>query len=469
MRSLLARLPIRVRLALAFAGVMALVLVATGLFLYLRLSSELNASVDQGLRSRASDISTLVRRSDFTLAEASPRGRLEDESFAQVLDASGGVVDAPPALRGRALLSRAELDRARRGTIVVEKDEVDGGEGPVRILATPVRARGATLVVAVGEIVDDRRDALRRLGTLLLVGGPIALLLASLAGYGVAAGALRPVEAMRRRAAAIEAARTGERLPVPPTRDEVARLGETLNEMLDRLAAASERERGFVADASHELRTPLSILKAELEVALRRGRTREELEAALRSASEETDRLAQLAEDLLVIAHSDQGRLPIRRERVGVVELLDAVAARFGARVDVTVDAVPGLVVDADPRRLEQALGNLIDNAVRHGGGTVELAAVASGGALELHVRDDGPGFPPALLATAFDRFTRGDPARGRGGAGLGLSIVEAIASAHGGRAEAANRPGAGADVWIVVPGEPLSSTPHAASPRSSA
>ena len=462
---MLARVPIRIRLALAFAGVMAVVLLATGLFLYFRLSSELNASVDQGLRSRASDVTTLIRDENFTLARAGSRGRLEDESVTQVLDASGRVVDAPPSLRGRPLLTLAETDRALRGTVIVEKDRLPTDEGPVRILATPVRARGETLIVVVGEIVDDRRDALRRLGTLLLVGGPIALLLASLAGYGVAAGALRPVEAMRRRAAAIQAARTGERLPVPPSKDEIARLGETLNEMLDRLAAASERERGFVADASHELRTPLSILKAELDVALRRGRTPEELEAALRSAAEETDRLARLAEDLLVIARSDQGRLPIRRERVDAARLLGDVAERFGGT---SVVAPPGLAIDADPVRLEQAVGNLVDNARRYGAAHVELeAARGPNGAVEVHVRDDGPGFPPDLLAVAFERFTRGDPARGRGGAGLGLSIVEAIAGAHGGRAGVANRPAGGADAWIEIPDESVSSAPHPPSPAS--
>src|SRR5262245_3760951 len=398
---MLARIPIRIRLALAFAGVMAVVLLATGLFLYFRLESELNASVDQGLRSRASDVSTLIRDENFTLARTAPRGRLEDESLTEVLDASGRVVDAPPGLRGRPLLTLAETDRALNGTIIVQKDKIATDEGPVRILATPVRARGETLVVVVGEIVDDRRDALRRLGTLLLVGGPIALLLASLAGYGVAAGALRPVEAMRRRAAAIQAARTGERLPVPPSNDEIARLGETLNEMLDRLAAASERERGFVADASHELRTPLSILKAELDVALRRGRTPAELEAALRSAAEETDRLARLAEDLLVIARSDQGQLPIRRERLDAATLLGDVADRFGGA---SVVAPPGLVIDGDPLRLQQALGNLVDNAHRYGAESVELeAARGPNGSVEVHVRDDGPGFPPELLGVAFE------------------------------------------------------------------
>ena len=143
-----------------------------------------------------------------------------------------------------------------------------------------------------------------------MVAGPLALLLAAVAGYGLAAAALRPVEAMRARAEEISASTPGARLPEPPARDEISRLAETLNEMLSRLEASIEHERRFVADASHELRTPLALLKAELDLALRRKRTHAELEQALRSASEETDRLTLLAEDLLLIARSDAGELP---------------------------------------------------------------------------------------------------------------------------------------------------------------
>ena len=185
----------------------------------------------------------------------------------------------------------------------------------MRLLATPAtRAGPAARGRRRARRSTTATDALRNLAGTLLIGGPIALLLASLAGYGAAAAALRPVERMRRRAAEIQAAEPGTRLPVGPADDEIGRLGETLNLMLERLEAAFARERTFVADASHELRTPLAILKAELELALREGRSVEELEAALRSAAEETDRLVQLAEDLLVIARVEQGRLPIRAD-----------------------------------------------------------------------------------------------------------------------------------------------------------
>ena len=157
-------------------------------------------------------------------------------------------------------------------------------------------------------------------------------MLATLAGYLLAGAALRPVEAMRRRAAAITAATPGSRLPVPAANDEIARLAETLNDMLGRLEAALRHEQRFVSDASHELRTPLALLRTELELALRRTRTHDELEAAVRSAAEETERLTRLAEDLLLVARADHGELPVRRERIHARELLERVASRFAGR-----------------------------------------------------------------------------------------------------------------------------------------
>ena len=414
-------------MTLVFVAVMALVLVAAGLFLYLRLGDELDDGIDRTLEARAGVFSE--------------RG---DDTLAQVLDPSGNVLQSTEEAGSAPLLTPEQVREALDDDLTVER-ELD--DDRFRLLATEAGGR----VVVVGESLDDRDEAVGSLGALLLLGGPILLLLTAGIGYGATAAALRPVERMRARAAEIEASDRGARLPVPPADDEIGRLGRTLNAMLDRIEAAFTRERTFVADASHELRTPLAILKTELELALSRGRTNEELTEALRSASEETDRLVALAEDLLVIARSDQGRLPIRAEDLRAVEVLERVRDRHApeAAIDAGAD---GLVLHADPLRVEQALGNLLDNAVRYGGPNVELAAEARSGAVRLHVRDDGPGIPDDLAA--FERFTRGDSARSRGGAGLGLAIVAAIAHAHGGEAGAASRPGGGADVWIELPGQ---------------
>ena len=262
---------------------------------------------------------------------------------------------------------------------------------------------------------------------------------------------------MRRRAAAISAQTPGERLPVPPTKDEIERLGETLNEMLARLEEGLQREREFVADAGHELRTPLALLRTELELALRQGTSIDELREALARSIDETDRLAQLSEDLLLIARTDQGRFPLRSEPLEASQLLGAVATRFAWRADearrtLSVEAPDELPLVGDRLRLEQAIGNLVDNALRYGDGPIRLTASSTNGRVGLHVSDEGAGFPPDFVGRAFERFARVDSARARGGAGLGLSIVRAIAEAHGGSAEAANRRPRGAEVWLTLP-----------------
>ena len=309
----------------------------------------------------------------------------------------------------------------------------------------------------VGELLEDRDEALAALLAQLLIALPLALLVSSVIGYLVAGAALRPVEAMRTRAAGITPDSAERRLPLPRAHDEIHRLGETLNEMLDRLDAGLARERRFVADASHELRTPLANLRAELELASRRPRTRVELEAALRSAREEVERLVRLAEDLLVLARADDGKLPLRVERHRASDVLDAVAGRNRLRVstdgrELLVAFSGDLVLSGDRERLEQALDILVDNALVHGAGTVRLDAHVEDGAVVLAVTDEGSGFPPDFLPRVFERFTRADAARTAGGAGLGLAIVYAIARAHGGSAQAANAVGGGARVRLVLP-----------------
>jgi signal transduction histidine kinase len=319
------------------------------------------------------------------------------------------------------------------------------------VIAARSQDDGVRYTILVAASIAERREALSNLLRLLLIGGPVALLLSTLAAYGVATAALRPVGAMRRRAAAISSEEPGTRLPVGAADDEIAELGRTLNEMLDRLEAAIERERRFVADASHELRTPLAILKAEVELALEEGRSAEELRTALRSSGDEVDRLAGLADDLLVLARADEGRLPLRPERIVVRELVARVGHGFGMRLDprrLTCVVPERLVVEADPLRVEQALTNLLDNAARHGAGTIAVEAAGGDDVVEITVRDEGDGFPDELLAHATERFARAG--RGSGGAGLGLALAESIAMAHGGSLKVAND--GGARVTMVLP-----------------
>ena len=444
------RVPIRVRVATAFALAMTVVLAATGLLIYGRVGNDLASALDQDLRLRAQDVSALIDEHGASLAAESGTRLIESgESFAQLLTRRGGVLDTTRSLGGAPLLSAAEASAVlQRGPRFFDRRSVPGLDEPARLLSIPVRHG----VLVLGATLENRAETLRSLRTELLIAGPLALLVATALGYLLAGTGLHAVEAMRQRAAEISAERAGERLPVPPSGDELERLGETLNEMLARLQAAIERERGFVAEAGHELRTPLALMRAELDYALHYAETEPELRLALSTASQETDRLAQLAGDLLLIASTDQGRLALRVETFPAQGLLDSVRHRFvwraeGEGRELKLETPADLMLTADSVRIEQALGNLVDNALRHGAGTVTLAARSRDGLVSLLVRDEGAGFPAEFLPHAFERFSRVDPSHGSGGAGLGLTIVRAIATAHGGTATAS-----GAEVCIELP-----------------
>jgi two-component system, OmpR family, sensor kinase len=453
-------LPVRMRVTLAFTLAMAVLLAALGAFLYLQLRADLNETIDDNLRSRLGEVSGLVLSGPPVGGGSAFAFGDEDETFAQVLRPNGRVAFTTAAAGDQPLLTSAELPSSG-DTSEIERDSVPGLDGGARLLAARAGDDGR-LTVVVGASLDDRDETLAALLALILIGGPIALLLASGAGYLAAGGALRPVERMRARADEISASDPGERLPVPPVDDELGRLGRTLNEMLGRLEAAIERERRFVDDASHELRTPLALHRAELELALRYGRDAEGLRMSIASAIEEVDRLVALAEALLVVARSGEDGLALAREPVTAGDLFETVIERFAARAEGahrTLELGDGgdLAVSGDRLRLEQALTSLVDNALRHGAGAVRLSARPQDGRVALHVTDEGAGFPDDFLPHAFERFTRADAARGRGGAGLGLAIVDTIATAHGGEARAVNRPHGGADVSLVLPAATVS------------
>jgi two-component system, OmpR family, sensor kinase len=447
------RIPLRIRLALAFALAMAVVLAVVASLLYVRLGTSLQGQVDDGIEGQAQVFESFARAGDGDLSGGPVS--IED-GFVQVLGPGGRVQTFP--FYGAPLISGEEQRRASSGPYFLTRDSVPNLEGdPARFRISELDVDGRTMTLVVGGSLEDREEALEGLVAQLFVFGPLALVLTSLGGYLLAGAALRPVEAMRRRAAEISSERADRRLPLPRANDEVHRLGETLNEMLDRLEAGLARERRFVADASHELRTPLASLRTELELALRRPRTAAELEDALRSAAEEVERIVRLAEDLLVLARAEGGRLPLSTSSHFVREVLDAVAGRYDSQAaaegrSIDVAAAPDWVFAGDRLRLEQALGNLVDNALRHGGGAVRLEATEEVGAIVIRVSDEGTGFPPDFLPHAFERFSRADVARAEAGAGLGLAIVDAVARAHGGSVTAENLVDAGAAITLRIP-----------------
>ena len=447
-------MPIRVRLALLFTGVLACLLASVGVYAYTRLVADLNAIIDQGQRARATQLVSLARAGTPFLGTAQSARLLDaNESFAEIVDRDGRVLDASAILNAKAVLNPADRRRAARGTITVTQG-VRGLDERMQILATPLRYGSQEAVGLVGVGLGDRNEAIGNLRDELLLAAPFALVIAALAAYAFAAAALRPVETMRKRAATLGAELAGERLPIPRARDELSRLGETLNDLIARLEGTLERERRFAADASHELRTPLALLKTEIELALDDDVPREDLVAALRSAGAETEKLIRLANDLLVLARSDASSFAVAPEPVRAKPLIDRIAHRFepratAARRTIRTDVDDALTITVDPQRIEQALTNLIDNALEHGDGTVTVRAVQTDHAIELHVVDTGTGVDDDELDHLFERFHRGRRARTRGGgAGLGLSVVEAIARSHGGSVQT-ERTAAGFDVCI--------------------
>ena len=444
------RLPIVVRLVLAVAVTMSLVLGGATALVYERVQHALDQQLDADLATYYHDLQGDLR--------AGHRLGGPDGSAYQVLDTRGRVIQASDLVRAKQLLTPAEVSSATNGS-TVHRDF--GGllsldPHTLRIRAQTVRLSDHNTVIAVAALRRGHRDeALRELLAQQGIAAVLTLIAASYVGYRTARAALNPVERYRRGAATLADSTSGVRLPVPEDRDdELTRLGHTLNQMLERLEASAERERRFLADASHELRTPLALLRAELDVALHRPRTAPELTDTLHSVDTEVQRLIDLTNALLDLEQLG-ATTHLTRTLVDLPELIASAAAPHRtaaarAHRTLTVDTAPG-TVDVDAAWIRPAISNLVDNALRHSHGDIHITAATHDGTLRLTVTDEGPGFPADFLPKAFERFTRAEASRTSPGSGLGLAFVAAVAASHGGTAHAANT-GQGATVTLDIP-----------------
>jgi len=450
-------------------------LIAGGFLFVTRLEAGLEATLTSNLSARAAAISSQLRSASGDVTDSDGRGarRLPAANGieAELLARDGTVVITSRGLGAGPLLTASQVARALHHTVILDKvvTLTSGGEAgpePERLLARPTGRPGEVLVVAVSRDVVDKAvaSAARELGLL----GLVVLVLAGPGSWLLTRAALRPVEQMRRQVRGLSAGDADRKLGVPTTRDEIARLAETFNVLLAHLHGAVDRERAFVADAGHELRTPLTVLKGELELARRPGRSHEELEATLTVVAEEADRLVRLTDDMLFLtmqADSD----PAHGEGINlgsVAQLAIQAVSRtaYERRVEIIFKSPAYAAVVGNPDRIRQAIENLLTNAVRHSppNGAVTVEIRRAGADTELSVTDQGPGFPPHFIDRAFDRFTRADSARARpselhdqlGGAGLGLAIVRAIMSTHGGSATATDNPDGGARVTLRLPAQ---------------
>jgi two-component system OmpR family sensor kinase len=456
-----ARLPVRVRLTVWYLALLGLTLVALSGFLLLRLRADLVAGVDGSLDARAAEIVVAVReRGNEGFGEAGEAALASlprPDSAAQLLSPDGRVLaSAGEAAAARPLLGRDRLAAVLPGHDVRASLRVGPDRDRFRLLAT---SSGAGVVV-IGSSLDGVDQSVDRLQLLLLVAVPAALALAGVGGWLLAGRALSPVARVTRQAEAIGADRLDERVTVPPARDELARLAETLNRMLDRIEGGVAEQRRFLADASHELRTPLSIMRAELEVGLREARLAGERAEVLESTVEEVERMSKVIDDLLTLARADEGRLALLRERVELGEVAAAVVAKLRPIAQAKGVALAlegdGAAVVGDRARIVQVVTNLVENAVKYTGtgGTVRVGVWERDAQAGLSVRDTGPGIAAGALPRVFDRFFRTDTARSRaqGGSGLGLAICRELVAAHGGEIRAESELGVGSAFTVTLP-----------------
>ncbi|WP_405015118.1 sensor histidine kinase [Kitasatospora sp. NBC_01539] len=418
---------------------MAVVLLAASAAVLVLLRVNLEHTVETGAREQALVVARLA-------AEGHLPGQLpldHGTDFVQVVDADGRVVAASQNLSGRPALAPTGTadghDTYNLGDL--------GEEHHQRVTTVTTTTPAGPLTIRVGASLRtaDTAEDLTTVALAALSG--LLLLTVGALTWRAAGHALRPVEAIRAEVAAIGDRDLDRRVPDPRSDDEIARLADTMNAMLERLEAAGARQRRFIADASHELRSPLAVLRTQLEVAIKHpdpGVRADLVEGAL----QDTERLQSLATDLLLLARLDAAGNERSAEAVDLTELVHTTVRTRGAeRHPVTVRTPAEVTVPGNPLWLGRLLTNLLDNAQRHArhGVTVHLDTDGTSGRAVLDVTNDGPPIAPDDREKIFERFARLDDARSRddGGTGLGLPIARDIAAVHGGSLTVLDAPGA--------------------------
>jgi two-component system OmpR family sensor kinase len=427
---------LRGRIALAASAAILAAVVLFAVVTVLLVNHQLRGSLDTALRQRALQVAQLAVSAPAVLnapgaLEAPSSGR---QIVVQVLDARGRLVARSLAL-GAQLLPEDALERAARLRGRAGAETVDVGGRQLRIFAAPIADAGTPAsggVVLVASDTSDIAHTTGSLGVAVALSGAAVVLLAAIAAAALTRRGLRPLSRLADAAGEIErTADASRRLPDPALADEIGQLTGVLNRMLASLEQARAGERRFLADASHELRTPVTALLGNVDYATRHGADAEVL-ADLRHDAE---RLARLVDSLLVLERAGADSAGAR-EPVALDQLVRSVVAEAGAGDRVVLDGSAPVTVSADSAALMRAVSNLVENGLVHGpaGGVVTVSVARAGDRARVTVRDTGPGPDPADHDQLFQRFWRGDGTSERPGAGLGLSIVAAIAAQHSGR-----------------------------------
>jgi signal transduction histidine kinase len=445
---------VRLRSAVAAAAVVAAAVGLAGLGLVLVADSMLTGNVDAAATQRADQVAGMLTTGSAPALDRLLATGAADQSVVQLLDPNGVVVGASAELDGQGPITGL---RPGPGLTERERHRLAGAADKFQVVAVGVSTPDGDRVVVVAHSLRSVDESLEFLSASVAIGLPILATVVGLATFTFVGRTLRPVEAIRRQVASISGHDLSARVPTPGTGDEVAKLAETMNAMLDRLESVTLAHRRFVADASHELRSPLATLRVGLDV----------LEAdpqvprdQLRRLFRETDRLSRLVTDLLLLARVEEHGLKARQSEVDLDDLayrqqerLHAVRPELRVELDLTPVRILG-----DPHQLERAIVNLCDNAARHARGRVSLTVRGEAHCAVLVVADDGAGIGATDRERVFDRFVRLDDSRTRasGGTGLGLAITREIAHRHGGTVCAGAGDDGGARFELRLPRQPV-------------
>lgn len=460
-------LSIRGKLTLWYLAILTIVLIGYGIAIYTYLSTSLLGLIDASLREHVVLLEKQLwaaQRGEEIPEESTGRLVIKPQ-FVELIDPQGHVTDM--AIRSeeyRLDVNIATLERVRQSSTPIIEDETTEDGRPLRVATWRVLDEHGHIdyFIRAGYGIEDIHRTQREVWLLLILSIPVILLLASFGGRLLADKALKPVDELVQAARTIGAKNLGERVTVPDTRDELARLAETFNQMIARLETAFERERRFTEDASHELRTPLAVLRSEIEVALQRDRPAEEYKLVLQRCLEELLRLNKLVDDLLLLARSETGQLRLERAPVNLhalcqemVDYVHPLAEEHKLQLEMSADR-ESITVRGDARRLKELMLNLLDNAIKYtpAGGRIRVCVKRQSEMAVVEVADTGCGVPAEDLPHIFDRFYRRRRASDgqTTGFGLGLAICKWIVEAHGGAIAVHSEPGRGTRVTFRLP-----------------
>ena len=462
------RLPVRWRLTLWFAVLLALVMALFGGLIYVVLRQQLYASFDEQLLNQASLTLTAVHVEDGRpKLEPSVANVADSEYFLRLFDTDGAIVFETGGSTASETLNQDVITAALAGRTEYSA-ALDEDNESIRLISVPVRPDEAdgdvSGVLQVGLDRNEIDEPLAGLLAALTLAGPVVLLFAAAGGYLLAGRALRPVATITNLAARIGAGDLGSRLNLELPDDELGRLARTFDAMLARIDDAFQRQRRFTDDAAHELRTPLSLMRSQVDLTLARPRSSEAYREALQAVDGDIARMTALVGTLLTLARSDAGKLATERAPFDLADTVRLVLEQYApaakeAGITLCEETAPAPLV-ADEDLLMQVLINLIDNALAHTppGRTVVVGCRSDHGQIHLWVGDTGEGIAAEHQDRVFDRFYRIDAGRSRdrGGTGLGLAICKAITEAHGGAIDLTSQLGSGTRVELVLPdGQP--------------